>query len=225
MSRKSLEWKPIHIEKKLDKLLEIIRHSKDENPFNKTRFAEKLNRWEEQILQIHDKTDYIKNRIAPQLERTLGFKIKNKELLIVAMFQPSTKNLFLELEIQYRNEKDVPLSSDEFVTLISVSEIAKVFALLGDAAISMGVLYRLWQNNLDDVGQLTQKKAEIVSNQHMADLCDRWQLYEHRIHFDPATPSKSEIEHDKGTLIEAIYGIIQMEYGFPKVRESIKHLL
>ncbi|MCK5390388.1 MAG: hypothetical protein KAJ36_07850, partial [Candidatus Thorarchaeota archaeon] len=63
------------------------------------------------------------------------------------------------------------------------------------------------------------------SNEHMANLCDRWGLYKHRIHFDPETPSKGEILHDKGTLVEAIYGIVQMEHGFKQVLKNIGHLL
>ncbi len=75
------------------------------------------------------------------------------------------------------------------------------------------------------MGHLTQEKSEIVSNEHMAEVCDRWGLYEHRIHLDSEVPSREEIEHDKGTLVEAIYGIIQMEYGFDRVLDNIKYLL
>jgi ribonuclease-3 len=72
---------------------------------------------------------------------------------------------------------------------------------------------------------MTQRRAEVVSNEHMARVCDKWGLYKHRIHFDPPTETKAEIEHNKGTLLEAIYGIIYVEHGFEKVKELINKLV
>jgi len=225
LSRMKLAWKPVHIEKKLGVLLEAIEQTGHETQSNKTRLLVKINRWREQLKEVQVGLKYIRSKLVPKLEKTLSVKIKNVELVQVAMFQPSTKNLFLELETHYKNEGNNPLGDHGFADMIALSEIAQVIALLGDAAIDMGVLYQLWRPDPSDVGHITQEKSEIVSNEHMASLCDRWGLYEHRIHFDPDVLSKAEIEHDKGTLVEAIFGIIQMEHGFSKVMENIKHLL
>jgi dsRNA-specific ribonuclease len=223
-TERRIKWQPVHIENRLDNLTQTIARTRRLTPENKTRLHGKLERWQEQLDEINEGIRYIKKKLTPKLEKELGLKIKNKEILIAAMFQPSTKNLFLELDIQYRGENN-PFEDDGFENLISLSESAKRFALLGDASISMAVIYHLWKDSDEDVGKLTQDKSSIVSNEHMADLCDRWGLYEHRIHFDPETPSKGEIIHDKGTLVEAIYGIIQMEQGFEQVLKNIDHLL
>ncbi|MGY5860183.1 MAG: ribonuclease III domain-containing protein [Candidatus Thorarchaeota archaeon] len=222
-SKKKLTWQPVHIEEKLNTLSKTIEWTKKQTPENKTRLLGKVDRWQEQIQEVNDGIHYIKKKLAPKLEKALDLKIRNKESLLTAMFQPSTKNLFLELEIQYRGKKN-PFDDNSFEDLVSLSEIAKRFALLGDAAISMAVIYHLWHMD-DDVGKLTQDKSSIVSNENMVALCDRWGLYEHRIHFDPEIPSKGEILHDKGTLVEAIYGIIQIERGFEHVLKNINHLL
>ena len=222
-TEKKLTWKQIDIEGKLDTLLGTIKRTRVETPQNKTRLLGKVDRWEEQIQEINDRINYIKKTLAPRLELALDLKIKNKEALVTALFQPSTKNLFLEIEAEYRGD-DNPFKDDSFNDLVSLSEIAKRFALLGDAAISMAVIYHLWRMD-KDVGKLTQDKSSIVSNEHMVELCDKWGLYKHRIHFDPEIPSKGEIEHDKGTLVEAIFGIVQMEYGFEDVLKNINHLL
>jgi dsRNA-specific ribonuclease len=221
---RKIVWKSVHIENRLDTITQILERTRRHTPENKTRLLGKVDRWLEQIEEINDKIKYIKKTLTPKLEKALDIKIRNKEIVIAAMFQPSTKNLFLELEIQYRGEND-PFDDGGFEALISLSESAKRFALLGDAAISMAVIYHLWQTVREDVGKLTQDKSSIVSNEHMADLCDKWGLYEHRIHFDPETPSKGEIIHDKGTLVEAVYGIVQMEYGFSHVLKNIDYLL
>ncbi|MHA1137182.1 MAG: ribonuclease III domain-containing protein [Candidatus Thorarchaeota archaeon] len=222
-SMKKLTWHSIQIEDKLNTLSRTIEGTKTQTPKNKTKLLGKVDRWQEQIHEVKEGIHYIKKKLAPKLEKALDLKIRNKESLLAAMFQPSTKNLFLELEIQYRGKKN-PFDDDSFDDLVSLSENAKKFALLGDAAISMAVIYHLWQMG-DDVGKLTQDKSSIVSNKHMVDLCDRWGLYKHRIHFDPEIPSKGEIQHDKGTLVEAIYGIVQMEHGFEHVLKNINHLL
>lgn len=221
--QREITWEPIHIEEKLNTLSKTIEWTKKQTPENKTRLLEKIDRWQEQIKEMNDGIHYIKKMLSPRLEKELDLKIRRKESLITALFQPSTKNLFLELEIQYRGKKN-PFDDNSFDNLVSLSENAKRFALLGDAAISMAVIYYLWQRD-DDVGKLTQDKSSIVSNKHMVELCDRWGLYKHRIHFDPEIPSKGEIEHDKGTLVEAVYGIVQMEHGFEHVLKNINHLL
>ena len=223
-TERKITWQPVHIEDRLNTLSITIRKTKEQTPENTTRLLGKLSRWQEQIQEVNEGIRYIKKHLSPKLQKALGLKIKNKEILLAAMFQPSTKNLFLELEIQYRGKKN-PFDDDGFDALVSLSESAKRFALLGDASISMAVIYHLWQTVDEDVGQITRDKSSIVSNEHMANLCDRWGLYKHRIHFDPETPSKGEILHDKGTLVEAIYGIVQMEHGFKQVLKNIGHLL
>jgi ribonuclease-3 len=220
-----LSWKPIDIVTKLDILLDAIEQTRNRTPSNKSRLLTKIGRWKEQIEQIREGIEYVNHDLASKLETILGLKITNPELLQVALFQPSTKNLFLELETHYENENESPLGDHGFADLIALGEIAMVMALLGDATIAMGVLYQLWRPEPSDVGYLTKEKSEIVSNENMAALCDRWGLYEHRIHLDSEVPSMVEIEHDKGTLVEAIYGIIQMEYGFDRVLDNIRHLL
>ncbi len=223
-TERKITWVLVHIEDRLETLSKTIERTKSQTPRNQTRLLGKVERWQEQFQEIDEGIQYIKKKLKPKLEKELGLKIRIEEILIAAMFQPSTKNLFLELDVHYRGKKN-PFDDDGFEALISLSESAKRFALLGDAAISMAVIYHLWQTVEEDVGELTQDKSNIVSNSHMAALCDRWRLYDHRIHFDPEIPSKGEIIHDKGTLVEAVYGIVQMEHGFKQVLRNIDHLL
>jgi len=100
-----------------------------------------------------------------------------------------------------------------------------MLALLGDAAIDMAILHHIWKPRASDVGYLTERRSGLVSNEHLSKKCDEWRLYENRIHFDPPTPTKSEMEHIKGTLVEAFYGVIYIEMGFRKVLEMVVHLV
>lgn len=221
----TLSWNPIYIEHRLDLLSRTVHTTMAKTPRNNTRLLTKCERWVQEIGLIQDGLKRVRESLLPDLEKTLGIEFGHKELLQVAMFQPSTKNIFLELETQYRRSKNNPLDQHEFAEMINLSEMAKVLALVGDAVVSSAVLQYLWEPHMGNAGTITQRKADIVSNENMAKLCDAWGLYEYRIHFDPDIPSKSEIEHDKGTLLEAVYGIIYIEHEYKKVVELVHHLI
>ncbi len=219
--RRELSWEPIGLENALRDLVAVVADVRATTPSNSTRMQRKTKKWSRQLAGIVDSLIKIRTELKPQLEKILGISISNQELLQVAMFQPSTKNLFSELEVQLSLDKRSPLDKEVYEVLSSLSEIAQSLALVGDAAISMAVLHHIWQPKATDVGTLTQRRADIVSNEHLAKVSDSWDLYAHRIHFDPASPSKSEMDHDKGTLVEAIFGIVYIEHGFKKVRDLI----
>ncbi|MHA2114669.1 MAG: ribonuclease III domain-containing protein [Candidatus Thorarchaeota archaeon] len=221
----TLSWKPIQLVNRMKDLADTVQNTRRNTPKNNTRFMNKLDRWLLDIAYIQDSLKQIEDKLIPKLEKILKIRFRNSELFLVAMFQPSTKNLFLELETQYRRSAEDPLGQDGFAEMINLSEMSKVLALVGDAVISSAVLQHLWEPHLGDAGKITQKKAEIVSNNHMAKLCDKWKLYEYRIHFDPETPSKSEMNHDKGTLLEAIYGIIYIEHEYKMIHKQVSHLI
>lgn len=220
-----LEWIQIGLESKIQIIQEMIQSKLEKTPKRNTRTLDKLGRWNESIEYIESKLVNIENSLDPSLESNLGIEIRNSELLQIAMFQPSTKNIFLELETEYRYDRNNPLSRKDFENLVNLPEMAQALALVGDAAIDMAVLHYLWEPTVADVGMLTQRRADIVSNEHLADICDNWGLYDFRIHFDPGQPSIAEMQHDKGTLLESIYGIIYVEYGFETVEREIGHIL
>jgi dsRNA-specific ribonuclease len=220
-----LRWEDIELTEKLTSLRQMVNEEYGTTPHSHTRHLSKLRRWQKQLKKIISRVNLIKNSLGPRLEKILSIPIKESELLPVAMFQPSTKNLFLELETEFRGKELDKIGQEGFDALASLSEMSKVLALIGDAAISLGVVHFLWQPRSVDSGHLTQRRSEVVSNEHMAEVCDKWGFYKHRIHFDPPTETKAEIEHNKGTLLEAIYGIIYVEYGFEKVKELISKLV
>ncbi|MCK4279562.1 MAG: hypothetical protein KAW94_03195 [Candidatus Thorarchaeota archaeon] len=208
----------VHIEKKLASLLTEVKGAKENVPSQNTRLLGKTMRWITQLTGMQSSIDRVKDSLRPKLEEVLGVSLHKNELLLVALFQPSTKNLFLEMIDEF------PSKQEELKHLVALSEMAEALALVGDAAISLAALHHVWQPKSIDAGVLTQRRSDIVNNEHMAELCDNWGLYEHRIHFDPHSVSKSEMEHDKGTLLEAIYGIVYIEQGLEKVKELIRYL-
>ncbi|MHA1906173.1 MAG: ribonuclease III domain-containing protein [Candidatus Thorarchaeota archaeon] len=220
-----LEWHQIDLKKHLHHLIQIIQQDLDTTQANKTRTIDKMKKWIKQLNYIIERVHDIQQNLTPKIERIFGVSFDKPELFTISLFQPSTKNTFLELQAHYCKGNDDRIDCDAMPELISLSAVGEMLALLGDAVFDMAVLHLVWKPRASDVGTLTQDRAEVVSNEHLSLKCDEWGLYENRIHFDPPTPSKSEMEHDKGTLVEALYGVLYVELGFERVRELVGHLL
>lgn len=223
MSQRYLELRVIDLVGRLNELLDFVNMTVPRLP-NETRMWSKFNRWSLQLQVICSAVSKAIDTLLPQLESTLSLSFRNKEAFITLLFQPSTRNLFLEIDTHFKEHGNYVISPEDMKHLSSLSDIAKLIALIGDAVIDMAIIHYLWSPLIDDVGVISQQRAEIVSNENMARLCDEWRLFEHRIHFDPPTATKSETEHIKGTLVEGVYGLIYIEHGLESVMNSLVHL-
>lgn len=152
-----------------------------------------------------------------ELERDINYNFAEPDLVVLSFIQPSIRKMFEELNI-YSSK----LSSNiNFEPYLSMDEAAKVLALIGDAAISLALIQILWQPNISNVGELSTKRSEYASNKNLARVCDKWGLYDFRIHFDS---DKSENDHAKGTIMEALFGVVYIEAGLNQVILSIDAL-
>ncbi len=219
-----LDWHRIYLKDNLQGIRNIVEADLKNMPSRNTRTISKMKRWVNQLDFIIQRVTYAEEVLAPILEKKFDFDLNEKGLFTVLLFQPSTKNLFLELETHYCDAEEREEQCEALPDMVALSETAKMLALLGDAAIDMAILHHIWKPRASDVGYLTQTRSGLVSNEHLSQKCDEWGLYENRIHFDPPTPTKSEMEHIKGTLVEAFFGVIYIEMGFKKVLEMVTHL-
>ncbi len=221
---KKLALDEVDIEDNVFLLTDVLKRDLNAIPKKNSRTIRRVKRWLEQLEYISTALKGISDNLKPRLEMELDCIFPDSELLHIVMFQPSTRNLFMELRIYFQNNETLPIQIEDFENLEAISDMGSVIAMLGDAAISIAILHHLWRNRTSDAGEITQKRANLVSNENMARLCDRWGLYKARIHFDPPTKTKSEMEHIKGTLLEAIYGIIYINEGFEKIIKTVQLL-
>ena len=125
----------------------------------------------------------------------------------------------------FNNQKNNPLKIDEYKELASSGDAANVLALIGDAALDLSVVQTFWDSSLTTVGKLTKKRPGIVANDNLARICDEWNLFNYCLNRlnDPSEKNAKPktIEHEKGTLIEAIYGVIYLEFGFVELIRTI----
>lgn len=215
-----LTLEDIDVTKAISSLLSTVEHDRAATPLENSKTHAKLARWEKDLKTVSSGVERIQAELVHQLDEKMGLSLDGR-LLAVAMFQPSTKNLFLEIHAHYFQDAARVKDCEHAKTMMLLSDLAKVLALVGDAALSMAVLHYLWRPTAREVGQLTQRRAEIVSNQNLAEICDSWGLYQNRIHFDPPATTKSEIEHIKGTLLESVMGVLYLKHGLDGVKNVI----
>ncbi|HDR73863.1 MAG TPA: hypothetical protein ENN85_08150 [Methanoculleus sp.] len=216
---RSLAWTPIGIGNKLHILREGL-------PVRRARLspadlhdAQKMDVWIGKIDEILLTIEDIRATVRPQVEADLGFSPGSEEQLILSLFQPSTRNLFAEIEVHFRDRAGCGLASGELVQMAAIPQAAETLAWIGDAALKIGVLSEIWTPEPEEAAVLTERRKAYESNANLALLCDRWQLYEHRIHFDPAGP-RADVVHVKGTLVESILGMIFLNGGLRRVARA-----
>ena len=220
----TLPWRRMHILRHVEAALHVVRRTRATITPERSKTIEKLARWEKQLTYVQGAIHKIESKLRDALQKKLDTAL-DAEMLVTALFQPSTKNLFMEMEAHFCRSERPPIDCEALSGLSMLPDLARAMALVGDAALSLAILHHLWKEQRLEVGRLTVGRANLVSNEHLAHICDDWKLYENRIHFDPPTDSKSEIDHIKGTLVEAVYGAIYISHGLPEVQRLAARLI
>ncbi|WP_321417165.1 ribonuclease III domain-containing protein [uncultured Methanomethylovorans sp.] len=191
-------------------------------PANNTRKQQNLVKWINQIKKIEDTVHYIKTNKIKEIEKNLDYKFIEPDFVVIAFFQPDSKNLFAELKSHYSKTG----KNFDFEPYLNLDEAAKVLAWIGDSAINLATTHVIRQPYISKVGELAEKRAELVSNKHQANLCDEWNLFDLRLGFTTYLDMVNEdnIKHAKATIIEALFGVIYIESGFDKVISSAIYL-
>jgi dsRNA-specific ribonuclease len=219
----SLRWKELHIEENLATMRSDIRRELDSLRPENINDREKMNRWMDDIDQVERRITRIRTHLQPKVEHNLGYRFEDPDMFVIALFQPSTKNLFLEIETHFRGKTGNMTPLEVIREMADIPEAAKTLAWVGDAALHLAVLQEIWVDRVAGVGALTERRKDYVKNANLAKLSDHWDLFSHRIHFDLKEPVQ-EAEHVKGTLVESIYGIIFLQGGLRDVARAV-HLI
>ena len=199
-----------------------LEHRIDELPEENLNERKKIANWISQINTIDHKIQNIKKFKLNEIEKQLNYTFAEPDLIVLSFIQPSIKNLFKELSA-YSLKVDYRYN---FESYLSLDEAAKVLAFIGDAAIDLALAQILWQPNISNVGDLSKRRSDFASNENLARICDKWDLYDSRIHFDPdISEIKDEtINHVKGTIVEAIFGVMYIESGLDQINPSVAAL-
>lgn len=188
-----------------------------------SREKKKNTNWIVQIKKMNDNIQNIKKSKLVELERNINYNFAEPDLVVLSFIQPSIINIFREL---YTDSFKLNLNVD-FEPYLIMDEMTNALALFGDAAINMALLMTIpWQSDISNSGWLTIQRARYASNENLARICDKWGLYDVRIHLDlnQSENNGKKIDHAKATIVEAIFGGIYVEAGLDQVILSIDSL-
>jgi len=206
------------LKEELDRRLKEI-PSEDRKESEKRKETNKIKRWQEHLTDFLRKIEYLKTVKIFELEKILNHKFMTPDLLVLSLIQPSFKKLFNDFKTSSLEKNLKSLTAQDLENFMHMHEAAEVLALIGDAAIDIALVQILWVPNISKVGELTTNRADIVSNKNLGRICDKLDLYDCRIHMGPPAPNITEktINHTKGTIVEAIFGVIYLERGLEQV--------
>jgi len=191
-------------------------------PESSIRKRDKLVTLIAQLRDIEGTVQDIKDNKIAEIERSFDYKFTEPNLVVLAFFQADTNGLFTKLKNHpFQNEKKF-----DFEPYLNLDEAARVLAWIGDSAIDLAITHFLWQPNISSTGELSIKRAEFVSNKNLAKLCDKWNLFDFRLGSTKSMENANEekVEHAKGTIVEALFGVLYIECGLEKVISSVVHL-
>ena len=213
-----LKWNAIGFESKTILLLESLIKIRNEIPKDHSKKIEKVQRFIDELSHIIDTVDLIKQDLIPRLEKSFRINFKTPELIMLALSRPSIRHTYENIEIYFRKNSRDPLKPEEYKELASSGDAGNVLALIGDSVLGLAIVQLLWDSSLSTVGDLSKKRESIVSNENLAKLADKYNLYSIRLKRlnDPSEKKTKEktIIHEKGTLVESIFGVIYLEFGF-----------
>jgi len=215
--QEKLKWDAIGLARKTQMLQQYILKEKNAIPDDHTSKHAKIQRYLDELDHLLERMEKIEKILIPQLEEIFRLKFTTPELIMLALSNPSIRNIFEDLNVHFTNDSNRPLKEDKLIELASSGDAAEVLALIGDAALDLAIVQLLWDSSLSTTGKLTEKRKEVVSNSNLAKYCDQWGLYGCQLNrfraIEPEETKPEKIIHNKGTLVESILGVIYLEFG------------
>ena len=215
-----LKWNAVGLVKKTKLLKEYIEREmqeKEKQPAHQKGRTAPLKGYLDELNHILEQMEKIDKIIIPKLENLFHLQFSTPEMLMLALATKSIRNIFEDLNVHFRDDPKRSLTEKELTELASSGDAAIVLALIGDAALDLAIVQTLWDSSLSKTGELTENRKLVASNENLAKYCDEWGLYSSRLYRLQATKSKDTkektIEHEKGTLVESIFGVVYLEFG------------
>lgn len=223
--QKRLKWNAIGLERNTEMLLEYINIEKENTPPEHLKKFRTLQLFVDELTHLITTMKKIREELIQTLEKNLRIKFKTPEMVMLALSRPSIRNIYEDLEIFFEGKEKNPLRSLEYKSLASSGDASNTLALIGDAALDLAIVETFWDSSLTTAGELTKKRSNFVSNENLSKVCDDWNLYDYRLKRlkAPADIKTKEatVEHEKATLVEALFGVIYLELGFDELLRTV----
>ncbi|WP_214041022.1 hypothetical protein [Methanoculleus sp.] len=211
---------PIAIEEILDEIKAAAEERARALP-EERNVRKKLDGWVLDITELQTKVTYIQQRIIPQISRDLQFDFGDPDLILRIMVDGTAKGMFWEMLSEFP-EKRYPKLRKSIRAMSEFPGEAESLAYLGNAALLLAATHHLWVSNTPSKAALDQKSQPFKDKKYQALLEKRWMLYENTIGFDHKLRSNIDEEnHDRSTLVEAVFGLLYIKGGLDAVIKAM----
>ena len=219
-----IEFETVDLELRIRELVEDL-SIRRKNIRLRQKHQKKIDAWISQLEIILVQISNINSIVIPAIQQDIGnsFSFSNRNLVLTALVQPSVKKIFTEIKTQFKDDPEFIVKPKNLDLLERCSDMAKSFAWIGDTAIKFAILMKIWKPGITPE-ELHKRRQSLETNENLSILCDKWKLFNYRINFDPPDPKHATINEIKGTLVEAIYGVLFIERGISCVQEAL-HLI
>jgi len=215
-----LEVKTIEIERNIQLLRDNLKEQRENHQLRK-RSLNKFNRWIQDLEKILNKISDVDLKVIPQIEKNLDIDFSDRNLVLIAMFQPSAATIFSEINKQFPDVRALQISQEDMDYLKNGAKLAQSLAWAGDTAVKYAVLFDIWDSGIS-TEELHNQRKSFEANEHLAQLCNNWKLFDYRIHADPDYRKMKSLNRIKATLIEAIFGVIFIKNDIEGVKKAIQ---
>jgi 23S rRNA maturation mini-RNase III len=211
---------PIVIEETLNEIKTAVEERARALP-EERNVRKKLDGWVLDITELQTKATYIQQHIIPQIRRDLQFIFEDPNRILRVMVDGTAKSMFLEMLKEFPETRHPKLRKSIY-EMSKLPDEVESLAYLGNAALLLAAAHHLWTSNTPSKGTLDQMSQQFKDKKYQAQLERKWRLYENTIGFDHKPRSNIDEEnHDRSTLVEAVFGLLYIKSGLDAVIKAM----
>jgi hypothetical protein len=190
----------------------------------KPRTQKKFKDWTRDLDSVLLQINSIDKKFLDRIGSDLGSCSPDRNHLLIALIQPNMKKVFKEIRDDPRIDPECIPAGDDLDFLIGAHVITRSLAWAGDNVVNSIIFKNIWSPE-KTVQKLHEDRQKLEENKNLTGLCDRWELFEHRLHLDFVDRKIAGPDKIKGTLTEAVFGIIFLEQGVVNEQKALSLIM
>jgi hypothetical protein len=200
----------------------IEKANRIENNLNSLEKEQRTTKSYSDIRKIREIISRMQESFIPKITQATGHRFAFPNLFLFVF-------LYREIQLAFSDARTNPvkpgkpifLTSQDLNEMLLVSEDRLALAYIGDGALEIGVMLSIWprQGVIPKKQFLWESRNSLVENVPLTNFWNFLFLDE------PLANHPGDSTDTKGSLMEAVFGIIYLEKGLEAVETSLKHLI
>jgi dsRNA-specific ribonuclease len=177
----------------------------------------------QKIVEIENAYSLIKEYTIPKIEKVTGYQFSSPNFFFFVFLYEEINMVFYEAEPILI--KSAELFIPDIGDMKEASENRKTLAYIGDAALEIGILPIIWPPSDETIIPqnefLHNEREKLIQNAPLSQFWDFLTCGDEKI----MMLQDDKKDENKGTSMEAVFGIIYLESGLGAVENAMKQLI